>query len=436
MRIKVYDRECRDGIGEIIEENSSVKFYGEIVKNKTFTSNPCLKNAKASIDEILAQFRFADIHVTSGWNLNDDVFIASDLVNAKNTCVDIPVNLEHDQSVIIGHTIGVGVFDFSYNQIDEKMLIPENIHLMTEFIIYNFWRDLKNAELISNIINEINGDDTNEINKWRTSMECAFLDYDYALKDKEKNIIVKRNEETSFLSKFLKHYGGSGVYKQYKVGRVLRDFAFVGKGLTKNPANPHSVIFTKNYSFLPFSNHSVAYTVNEVDKMEKQEELKNLLLQKESEITKLKEYYENLLSNTRDELETYKRQNENLSKELAKLEKECALLHEQHMKAKELIERNTRLSMLMEKMPRDKAEELVDLLKNLDENSFVTYLNKFVLNQEEPAKDKTNKNRLNLIEDVVESKSNFFTGGSNERIDSKAENLRKSLAEIYKRAKS
>ena len=50
----------------------------------------------------------------------------------------------------------------------------------------------------------------------------------------------------SYLTKYLRAYGGQGEYDNYKIGRVLRNITFSGKGFVDKPANPDSVIFTKN----------------------------------------------------------------------------------------------------------------------------------------------------------------------------------------------
>jgi chromosome segregation ATPase len=75
-------------------------------------------------------------------------------------------------------------------------------------------------------------------------MECWFDDLAYAVQDKSTGTIaiVERKEETAFLTKYLRVYGGTGEYKGYKVGRVLKNIVFGGQGLVKNPANPESVI--------------------------------------------------------------------------------------------------------------------------------------------------------------------------------------------------
>jgi hypothetical protein len=44
------------------------------------------------------------------------------------------------------------------------------------------------------------------------------------------------------MTSHLKAYGGSGHYGGERVGRVLKNIIFSGKGLTKKPANPDSRI--------------------------------------------------------------------------------------------------------------------------------------------------------------------------------------------------
>jgi chromosome segregation ATPase len=59
----------------------------------------------------------------------------------------------------------------------------------------------------------------------------------------EQKIII-RNKDTAYLTKYLRAYGGTGYINGNKIGRVLRDFVFSGKGLVTNPANKKSVILS------------------------------------------------------------------------------------------------------------------------------------------------------------------------------------------------
>ncbi|MFX9552086.1 hypothetical protein ABTO49_21095, partial [Acinetobacter baumannii] len=79
--------------------------------------------------------------------------------------------------------------------------------------------------------------------KWFVSMECLFKGFDYALEAADGTTrVVARNETTAFLSKYLRCYGGSGTHGDSRIGRLMRNIVFSGKGLVRTPANPESVI--------------------------------------------------------------------------------------------------------------------------------------------------------------------------------------------------
>ena len=89
-----------------------------------------------------------------------------------------------------------------------------------------------------------------EAGQMYVSMECIFRGFDYAVQDPTgDNHIVARNEDTAFLTRHLRAYGGSGVFQDHKVGRLLRNITFSGKGFVEKPANPESVIFNNDEIF-------------------------------------------------------------------------------------------------------------------------------------------------------------------------------------------
>jgi uncharacterized coiled-coil protein SlyX len=89
-----------------------------------------------------------------------------------------------------------------------------------------------------------------EEGKWFVSMECLFPAFDYALQTAEgQTKIIERNEASAFLTKHLRAYGGEGTYENYRIGRLLRNLAFSGKGLVSKPANPRSIILDKSEYF-------------------------------------------------------------------------------------------------------------------------------------------------------------------------------------------
>jgi hypothetical protein len=80
-------------------------------------------------------------------------------------------------------------------------------------------------------------------------MECKFYDFDYAVVNPNgEERVIGRTEDTAFLTRYLAAYGGEGLYVDkatediYKIGRLMKNIIFSGKGLVRKPANPNSVI--------------------------------------------------------------------------------------------------------------------------------------------------------------------------------------------------
>ncbi len=95
-------------------------------------------------------------------------------------------------------------------------------------------------------------------------MECLFANFDYSVLDNNGNArIITRSEESAFLTKHLRAYGGTGEYEGYKIGRSLRDISFSGKGLVSKPANPRSVILDSSKAF---SAKKEEYSISNVSK--------------------------------------------------------------------------------------------------------------------------------------------------------------------------
>ena len=123
--------------------------------------------------------------------------------------------------------------------------------------MYNSWSSAEKQEWMSSLIQEI------EAGEWFVSMEAIFNNFDYAIVTPEgKHKIIARKEESSFLTKHLRIYGGTGEYEGHKLGRVLRNIAFSGKGLVSKPANPRSIIFNSTKSFhVDRDNHLINFSI-------------------------------------------------------------------------------------------------------------------------------------------------------------------------------
>ena len=241
---KLYEGEISAGI---IQHPSIIKAACPIKMGKKSGHNIKLPSAiaKANPDQ-LDLYYLNTILVSVGWNANDDIFSSEALWGGRNTPQDKPFNLEHQPEVIIGHITGNFMLDEEMEIIGDESFeeLPEKFHLGTSAVIYKQMnkRNPELSETISTIIEEID-----EGGKWFVSMECLFNDFDYGLIDSTGNHhIIARNEETSFLTKHMRSYGGDGTFKDFKIGRLVKNVIFSGKGLVQNPANAESIIFDKD----------------------------------------------------------------------------------------------------------------------------------------------------------------------------------------------
>lgn len=254
-KVPVYKDEADLGLAEAIQANCSIA-YEMPVKNaekiRTYFRRPfnvfnMPERALATNLDQLDLYYFASILVSTNWNVNDDVFGREEVWNARKTPEDKPINIEHRHDSIVGHITNVIAVDSENLQlIDDDTAfedLPKSFHLVTGGVIYVALKPGELQEKIDDIIDKI------EAKEEYVSMECLFKTFDYALKYTDGSTrIVARNDETSFLTKHLRAYGGDGKYNGMKLGRFPRQLIFSGKGLTTNPANrdengPISIIF-------------------------------------------------------------------------------------------------------------------------------------------------------------------------------------------------
>ena len=248
--MKIYQQEIKDGLEEIVRSQASVAFASVAIPNSQPEQNDVIKKilaseGKSNPDQFDLYYLEA-VLVSTGWNKNDDVFTPEATWAARSTPEDKQFNFMHNENDIIGHITSSYVLNKDGSKISaDEAEAPSEFDIVTEAVLYNSWTDPENRDRMNQIIAEI------EEGKWFVSMECLFSDFDYALTDPDgQNKILARTEESSFLTKHLRSYGGEGSYEGYTVGRALKNIAFSGKGLVAKPANPRSVIFEKSKSFI------------------------------------------------------------------------------------------------------------------------------------------------------------------------------------------
>jgi len=245
--MKIYETEKTDGLTDKINQSvinlsascsisdkklTKIEFDEFIATLKSNANFDSLKDLTGMDQPDLALL--VSVLVSTGWNLNDDVFLSEELITAKDTPIHKPIDYQHDSKIILGHIIKSRLVDKTGKEINVPVE-AKDFDIEVAGVLYKSMPVID--ILIKDIIEKANS------GQMFVSMECFFNDFSYSFKDaKGESRIVARDESTSFLTKYLRVYGGSGEYKGYKVGRVLKNIVFGGQGLVENPANPDSVI--------------------------------------------------------------------------------------------------------------------------------------------------------------------------------------------------
>lgn len=242
--MNIYEQEKLDGLEEKIIASNSIAYASQITKNDLIEESKIKNKISASINDSDLYY-VQSILVSSSWNRNDDIFDKEEVWLAKNTPEDKPTNLEHDENLIIGHITSNWPIDENGNIISDDVKLedlPEKFHIVTGSVIYRSFSSPELKDRSEKLIQEIE-----QGNKY-VSMECYFKGFDYGLVNKSSGEfkVLERNEDTAFLTRYLRAYGGAGEHEDYKIGRVLRNITFSGKGFVDKPANPDSIIFSRD----------------------------------------------------------------------------------------------------------------------------------------------------------------------------------------------
>lgn len=183
---------------------------------------------------------FSAIFVSSGANLNHAYFLPSELVKAENTIINKAMDIEHNESEVVGHIYAREFMDTEGNKLEVEELASmetagldaKDMHIVIAGIVYkNRFPDLA-KEVASG--------------KWSVSMETYFGDYDIKIGD----LIISRREaealglatDDTVFGRLAKVIEDKIEIATGKLDRVLRGITFSGCGFVKNPANPPSVI--------------------------------------------------------------------------------------------------------------------------------------------------------------------------------------------------
>ena len=287
--MRIFQQEYDDGIADVIKSTAKISYasLAEPCNEHSISKSLARIKSLASIDDSDLYY-VQSILVTSNWNKNDDIFDKNEIWVARNTPEDKPTNLEHDEATIIGHITGNWPITPEGVLIDENTPqenLPEKFHILTGSVIYRAFSNIDLKERAEKLIAEI------ESGQKYVSMECLFKGFDYGLLNKETGDykILGRDNDTAYLTKYLRSYGGSGEHEQYKIGRVLRNITFSGKGFVDKPANPESIIFNKNeFTQKIESEKKPTFSISGVSNIDLKPEVETITMNLENEIAEIK----------------------------------------------------------------------------------------------------------------------------------------------------
>jgi hypothetical protein len=419
--VLIYPQERHDGIAKLIGDSGKVTYASLVEHNPDFAGDvSSLKNKLATASnttpDTIDLFPVKDILVSTGWNLNDDVFSKDEVWGARFSSVDKPINKDHIPNQIVGHIISAVPVDVEGKVVSTDSIedAPEKMDILNESVLYTFL----NTEFETTMAETLE-----EIKKgeWCVSMEAIFTNFDYAVADMDgSNKIIPRNNNTAFLSKHLKAYGGTGSYNGAKIGRLLKNIFFSGKALTKNPANPRSIIIND------YTKASVS-TIENLKGNQMEEELKLLkarvgeleaqLAAKQAEIVNAS----NALNSKNSEFTTLMANHEGLQKQFNELTTKLADTETQIATFKSKLDeiqkeklQATRAAQILAKgYEKTQAEEYVNHFMELADDKWEIFVNalatitKVETKVEEvvvtpPPVDKTDATKLEEVEEVVE----------------------------------
>ena len=311
--IKIYAKEIEDGISEMVQANASIAYacplsIADPTEDEKSRIEASLKSEASSNKGQKDLYYLDSVLVTTCWNRNDDVFKKSEVWAARSTPEDKPFNIEHDEHDIIGHITGNWIINNSGDVLSQDTAeeeLPDTYHIVTSSVMYKHWTDPKLIARTKDLIEQI------EAGKKFVSMECLFTDFDYALaSDSGQMRTLGRNEESAFLTKHLRAYGGTGVYQGFKIGRMLKNIAFCGHGLVNKPANPSSIIFDKYNPFVAPTEGSLAIFESS------QAAQQSVLSKEETEMADNLDFYKNQVSELKASVNTLSEEKKELEAQL------------------------------------------------------------------------------------------------------------------------
>lgn len=362
--MNIYTQEKKDGLEELILSKGSVMFDCEVKPSqKNLIAKASKKNSSGDI------FGLESILVSVGWNANDDVFDRIETWRARATPINKKFNFMHNEKDIIGHITEAKVLDIDGNVIPDDTpedQLPQFFEISVASVMYSIWEDETLQSRANSLMSEIPD------GKWFVSMEVLFPDFNYALSKGSEHKILERNEETAFLTKHLRIYNGKGEYEGWKVGRILKDMFFSGKGLVNVPANKRSLITSCNFNGAKASSSIFNEVKMSVEQKDYDKAVAELGATKQTldSVTSEKETLKSNVESLKNDLESSKALTLDLKEQVATLKAEAA------SKDQKLTELNKNISELLESaQAKDRLAQLIS--QGVEQAKAEALVNKF-----------------------------------------------------------
>jgi hypothetical protein len=407
--MKIYENEINDNLQEMIESKDSIAFVCDIVKDENpeyskaldivcnKDDGECSVTNKASAEKQQDLYYMNSVLVSAGWNKNDDVFSTQALWAARKTPLQKPFNYMHDETDIIGHMTDALVITEAGSVLSEENTteanLPDRFDIVTSSVIYKSWSDPDMRIRIEELTQEI------DEGKWSVSMECAFSDFDYAVITPDgQDKILRRAEGSSFLTKHLRAYGGSGEYEGYKLGRLLKGFYFSGKGLVEKPANPRSIIFSKDVDPFNAANGTVNFnhfiTLRESSMTKALNEVNQVGNSAKADVD------EAVLSSPNVETEVQPETDISLAEKVEKIEKAMETMANKFM---EMVKKKKE-----EKMKKEKEEEEAKMKPKAEDASEAEEAKEDTVAETETVASKLHEEKIQAFEAVIQEKDSMI----------------------------
>lgn len=204
------------------------------------------------------------ILVSTGTNRNGAHFLGSELIKARHTISQKPLNIEHEEHSIAGHITEWLYMDQSGNVLDDaalyKSIVPENGKKALDVDQEKLQKNTSKIDEIPmdiGIICAVYRDrfpelaEDIEMGRYKVSMECYYENFDIKIGDfiLPRSVARTASMDTLVDSKIdaallpiIRDVANGKSLGDIQVARVLRDIHFCGVGLVENPANIRSLV--------------------------------------------------------------------------------------------------------------------------------------------------------------------------------------------------